>query len=34
MTIIEIYVFKKYVSVFFVIVVVVVAAFVQYLLNL
>lgn len=34
MTIVEIYVFKKYVSVFFVIVVVVVAAFVQYLLNL
>lgn len=34
MTIVEIYVFMKYVSVFFVIVVVVVAAFVQYLLNL
>ena len=34
MTIVEIYIFKKYVSVFFVIVVVVFAAFVQYLLNL
>ena len=34
MTIVEIYVFKKYVSVFFVNVVVVVAAFVQHMLNL